>query len=236
MITVPQATEKIIKRSRYLTEAMSKNLINASSLARYIQPEVEKLVFKNVTRGSILMAIKRLERDLKQEKKQGPLFSEPPDMIVRSNLALFYAKTSPTLLQQLLAIEQKSSGVQKRVLFTYGRAETLVLANKVIADEVHQALAKEQITHSFDNVAAVTIHLPETSLSTPGILNLYSKSLAWEGVNLLGVLTTETELTLLFDTNDIQTAFGILQSLFLTDESTVSHHKGTSYFIASHNS
>jgi hypothetical protein len=217
MITVPQATEKIIKRSRYLTEAMAKNLINASSLARYIQPEVEKLVFKQVTRGSILMAIKRLEQELRTEKKQLPLFSEPPDMIVRSNLALFYVKTSPTLLQQLGSIEQKSSGVQKRVLFTYGRAETIILANKLLTAEVEGALANEQLTRSFENVSAITIHLPETSLITPGVLNLYSKSLAWEGVNLLGVLTTETELTLLFDNNDIQTAFGILQSLFLPE-------------------
>lgn len=217
MITVPQATEKVIKRSRYLTEAMSKNLINASSLARYIQPEIEKLVFKSVTRGSILMAIKRLERDLKKEKKQEPLFSEPPDMIVRSNLVLFYVKTSPTLLQQLGSIEKKSTGQQKRVLFTYGRAETMILANKLLERDVLSVLAKEQITRPFENVAAITIHLPETSLMTPGILNLYSKSLAWEGVNLLGVLTTETELTLLFDTNDIQTAFGILQSLFLLE-------------------
>lgn len=217
MITVPQATEKIIKRSRYLTEAMSKNLINASSLARHIQPEVEKMVFKNVTRGSILMAIKRLERELRTDKKQQHLFSEPPDMIVRSNLALFYVKTSPTLLQQLGSIEQKSSGVQKRVLFTYGRAETMILANKLLTAEVQDTLAKEHITRLFENVSAITIHLPETSLMTPGILNVYSKSLAWEGVNLLGVLTTETELTLLFDNNDIQTAFGILQSLFLPE-------------------
>ncbi|KKR14834.1 MAG: hypothetical protein UT44_C0049G0001, partial [Candidatus Levybacteria bacterium GW2011_GWA1_39_32] len=32
MITVPEATEKIIRRSRYLSEALSKDIINISGL------------------------------------------------------------------------------------------------------------------------------------------------------------------------------------------------------------
>ena len=44
MITVPEATEKIVKRSRYLSEALSKDLINISSLSRYIKPEIEEII------------------------------------------------------------------------------------------------------------------------------------------------------------------------------------------------
>ena len=48
MITVAQATEKIIYRSRYLSEAISKGLINTSALARYIKPEVDEILIKQV--------------------------------------------------------------------------------------------------------------------------------------------------------------------------------------------
>ena len=214
MITVPQATEKIIKRSRYLSEAMSKDLINASSLARYIRPEVEIMVFKKVTEGSILMAIQRLQRVLSTTKKPSPFIPEPPDMIVRSNLALFYVKNSPTLLSNLMKVEQESAQVQKKALFTYGRAETLILANKMTSLIIHTVLQNETITKEFKNVSAITIHVSETSVTTPGILNLFIKSLAWEGINLLGLLTTETEITLTFANKDSNSAFSILQSLF----------------------
>ena len=48
MLTVPEASKIIIERSRYLSEALSKDLINLSSLARYIKPEIEEMLIKNI--------------------------------------------------------------------------------------------------------------------------------------------------------------------------------------------
>ena len=214
MITVPQATEKIIKRSRYLTEAMSKGLINASSLARYIHPEIEELTMKSVTRGSIVMAIKRFNATQKPKATATPLLPEAPDMIVRSNLTLFYVKNSPTLLKKLVSLEDASSTVQKKALFTYGRAETIILANRLVSEVIESSLNGELITKHYIDISTITIHLPDSAVATPGIFNLFIKSLAWEDINLLGLLTTQTELTLIFSNKDIHTAFGILRSLF----------------------
>jgi hypothetical protein len=215
MITVPQATEKIINRSRYLNEAMSKDLINASSLARYIHHEVEELTLKKVSRGSIIMAIKRLNKNLKPKSSTSPLLPDAPDMIVRSNLTLFYIKNSSTLLKQLSSLEQASTGQQKKVLFSYGRVETIALGNKVITGDIKKLLQNEVISLHIENISSITIHLPEQAYLTSGIFNIFIKSLAWENINLLGILTTQTEVTLLFDAKDIHTAFGVLQSLFI---------------------
>jgi len=219
MITVPQATERIIKRSRYLTEAMAKGLINASSLARYIQPEVEQMVFKPVTHGSIIMAIKRLGKTLRPQRKLVNIFNSAPDMIVRSNLTLFFVKNSPVLLQKLSLVEEKSALKQKKALFSYGRAETLILANKITAGSLNEILKDEIISCRFEDVSSITIHVPEQAVTSPGVLNFFIKSLAWEGVNLLGIVTTQTEITFIFQSTDIHAAFGILQSLFTQEES-----------------
>src|SRR3989344_9224161 len=143
MITVPQAVEKIIRRSRYLTEALSKDLINASSLARYIKQEVEDLVFKKVTMGSIIVATKRLQRSLPKGYSQITIFKEAPDMIVRSNLTLIYVKNSANLLQKLSTIEKSSQTFQKKALFTYGRVETVILTNKINFEHLQKILKRE---------------------------------------------------------------------------------------------
>lgn len=218
MITVPQATEKIIKRSRYLTEAMAKDLINASSLARYIQPEVEELVFKPVTRGSIIMAIKRLSKRLKPQSRPMSIFDSAPDMIVRSNLTLFFVRNSPTLLKKLCFVEEKSSLKQKKALFSYGRVETMILANKMTTEYVQDILQTEAISKHFSEVSSITIHMPENAVVSPGVFNFFIKSLAWEDINLLGMLTTQTEITFIFGSENIHAAFGVLQSMFATDE------------------
>lgn len=214
MVTVPQAVEKIIKRSRYLSEAMSKDLINASSLARYMKQEVETLVFKEVTIGSIIVAIKRLQNNFSSGYKQVTIFKEAPDMIVRSNLTLIYVKNSNNLLQKLSTIEKSGQSFQKKALFTYGRVETLVLTNKINLDGIKKTLKSEETIETFPNVSSITIHLPQDAVITPGIFYFFIKSLAWEGVNILDILSTHSELTLIFKPEDINTAFGILQSLF----------------------
>lgn len=215
MITVPEAVEKIIKRSRFLSEALSKDLINASSLARYMKAEVEGLVFKKVTLGSIIMAVARLQ---KNSKAGGygkiTVFKEAPDMIVRSNLTLLYVKNSDTLLSNLSAIETASQNFQKKALFTYGRVETVILTNKMNLDSIEKILQGEQMVKTYKDISSITIHLPKESVENPGIFYFFIKSLAWEGVNIMDILSTETELTLVFQTKDINTAFGILRSLF----------------------
>jgi hypothetical protein len=214
MITVPQAVEKIILRSRYLSEAMSKDLINASSLARYIKPEVESLVYKKVTAGSIIVAIKRLQKSFSSGYKPITIFEEAPDMIVRSNLTLIYVKNSNDLLQKLSTIEASGLSLQKKALFTYGRVETIILTNKINLGNIEKILKSEEIEEIYPNVSSITIHLPQDSVKTPGIFYFFIKSLAWEGVNILDILSTHSELTFIFNSEDINTAFGMLQSLF----------------------
>lgn len=84
MLTVPEATEKIVKRSRYLSEALSKDLINISSLSRYIKPEIEEMLLKKVSTSAIIMALKRLSKNLETPTSFQNLFTKTPEMTVHS--------------------------------------------------------------------------------------------------------------------------------------------------------
>lgn len=86
MITVPEATKKIIMRSRYLSEAISKGIINNSSLARYIKPEIEEMLIKKVSNSAIIMALNRMSSEIKPKYSSKNIFKTPPQIIVRSTL------------------------------------------------------------------------------------------------------------------------------------------------------
>ena len=214
MITVPQAVEKIIKRSRYLTEAMSKDLINSSSLARYIRKEVEEITFKDVSMGSLIMAIKRLQSQINPNYKPITIFQEAPDMIVRSNLTLIYVKNTTNLLRKLALIEKASNNFQKKALFTYGRTETMILTNKLSVQAISDILGNEDIIKKYSSISSITIHLPVEAVENSGIFYFFVKSLAWEGINILDLISTYTELVLIFENSDVNEAFRILYSLF----------------------
>ncbi len=87
MVTVPEATKKIVMRSRYLVEAMSKGIINNSSLARYVKPEIEEMLLKEVSNSAIIMALQRMSSQIKPKYFKENIFKTPPQIIIHSNLS-----------------------------------------------------------------------------------------------------------------------------------------------------
>ena len=214
MITVPEATKKIIERSRYLSEAMSKDLINLSSLARYIKNEVEEITFKKVSEASILMALKRLSENTKPPTFKN-VFTSMPDMIIRSNLFEITLHNSPSLLkiQQELV---KACGSNQKYFFTMtkGLLETTIIASADLEDEVFPIVTGEEIVSQFSHLSAITIRLPKDVIDTPGIFYFLIKSLAWDGVNILEIVSTYLEFTLILEEKEVNHAFSILKSIF----------------------
>lgn len=217
MVTVPEATKIIIERSRYLVEAVSKGLINYSSLARYIRPEVEKMLMKDVSTSSILMAIKRFEETLKTPHYEN-VFKFQPDMMVRSNLNEITILNSENLAEKIPHL-LKLADIQKGyfLTLTQGVYDTTIIASSEISKEIKSIVATEKIIVHFEKLSAITIRLPEKSIKTPGVYYFFLKSLTWEEINIIEIVSAYLELTIILEEKDVHKAFSIIQSLFARD-------------------
>lgn len=217
MITVPEATEKIIKRSRYLSEAISKNLINLSALAIYITPEIEGMLLKKVSKASVIMAIRRAKLKLrkKPQAKYKDIFKSPPEMIIRSNISLISLINSDDLYRNCVDFFN-SHPIQRKHFFTLteGLSETTIALSTSLKKEFINNLEKENITTDIDNLSSITIQLPKEVTTSPGVFYFFLKSIAWEEVNVVEIISTSLEVTFLFDNKDINKAFSIFKSLF----------------------
>jgi len=215
MITIPEATQRIIERSRYLQEALEKGLINISSLAQYIQPELEEMLIKKTSKSAIIMAIRRVAKDLKPRIKSKNIFKTPPDMITRSNLVEINMTNSKTLIDkfpQLLKLSK--SQTESFFTITKGVFETTIIASSSLYKETKKCLKEEAIVDKFHDLCSITIRLPKEAAFTPGIFYFFLKSLAWEGINIIEMVSTYHEFTLIVDRKDTNQALSILQSLF----------------------
>lgn len=204
MITVKEATKEIIERSRYLSEALSKGLINVSALARYIRPEIEQMLIKPISEASVLMAVKRLENDFKPKTQFKNVFTEAPSMVVRSNLVKVTFKGTVVLQPT----EQTSF-----LAMTQDKETTTIITNKQESSRI-RSNNKENILDFQDKLSAITISLPKEALDTSGVFYFFLKSLAWEGINIVEMISNYLELTIVVEDKDIQRTFSILQSLF----------------------
>lgn len=212
MITVPEATKKIVERSRYLSEAISKGIINYSSLARYIKPELEEMLVKKISLASIIMALNRLESSFQPKFRQANIFKTPPEIIVRSNL--FLVSLSNNDIQGLSVLISRDANSRSFFLKNQGIHESFLILSQDLFEKYKSTIAGKNPQVFEDKISAITIYLPAEALKTSGIYYFFLKSLAWEGINILEVVSTAKELTLIVEDKDTERAFAIIKSLF----------------------
>ena len=212
MITVPEATKKIVERSRYLSEAISKGIINYSSLARYIKPELEEILLKKVSNASIIMALNRLESNFRPKFQQSNIFKTPPEITVRSNLVLVCLPNNE--IQGLSVLISRDVNSRSFFLKNQGIYESSLILSQDLFEKYKTAIEGKSPLILEDKISAVTIYLPDEALKTSGIYYFFLKSLAWEGINMLELVSTPSELTIVVANQDTERTFAIIKSLF----------------------
>lgn len=216
MQSLGKITEELINRSPFLREAMSENLINISSLARKLRPEIEKNLKKEVNEGAIVMAIKRMppgyyhQLDLKIKNVMG----EIGDILVRSNLTNFTFENSETLKEkQLELVNILNKENDSFFAITRGITETTLIVNDGHIETIEKLFKNEKITSNTKNLASVTVKLPSINIELHGVYYYILKHLAWDGINITEIISTSNEFTTVVSQSDIDRAFSILMRL-----------------------
>lgn len=216
MKTVQETVETIIKRTPFIEEAMQDKLINVSSLARLIQPEVEEVLSKEVKTGAIMMAINRMSpiEILKIRKNIKAMSLSLGDFIVRSDLFDYTFRNSTGLHQRISEIFAKT-GANRESFFTVSQGifETNIVISSNLKDEIDTLFSEEEMLFSMDRLASITIKLPKINLEQSGIYYFILKQLAWANIPVQEVISTTHEITLVVKEEDINKTFSILIDL-----------------------
>ncbi len=216
MLTISQAVEKIVKVKPFVVEALAEGLINISSLARQIQPQVEKLTDKSVKQGAIVMALNRMIPHLDQtvSSSLSQLLETLGDIIVRSNLSDYTFRNSATIFESHVALMTAISG-HHDVFYTLVRGvfESNLVVSSSFQHLVDTHFAKEECTFRHNDLSAITLKLPANNVAATGFYYQILKAIAWEGINIKEVISTTNEFTIIVNDEDVDRAFTTLKSL-----------------------
>lgn len=214
MTTVPQIVEEIVKNSPILTESVEEGLVNYSSLARKIKPEIENRLYKPVTVGSVIMALKRLKIDPSKTRALKTALLKITDLSMRSNLMALTFVNSPTLFQnQSKLLDAASKTSNSFLTISTGIHETSIFISKNLSDEAERVFQNETKTLGVEGLSSITLMLPKDAIDTPGIHYSVFKKLYSQGVNVFETATSYTELTIFLYSKDIEKAFSALKNL-----------------------
>lgn len=216
MISAADALNDIIKSYPLIEEGLSKGIINYSALVREVKPQIEKRLYKSVKEGAIVMALKRISEQLNKEKSRQKIKLDLTNLTVRSNLTEFTFLNSESLADRQRELFNQLAP-QKDIFcaISQGIRETTFIASPEAALVLEKIFSPETLIIKTKHLSSVTIHLPKESAKTPGVYYQILKMLAWERINVLEVISTYTELTIVFDNKDVDKAFSILKNLTL---------------------
>jgi hypothetical protein len=215
MLSIATKVERIVMDSPFLSEGLRRGLINLSELARQLQPQLESDLWKPVGQAAVVMALRRVSERLPDQGAQEIVLAQKTGQLTaRTDLVeLTYRESEHTdeCHRSLL-----SQGRRQRNMFltvTRGVNEAMVICSRPLIPLVETVFAGQEQLARLENLNAVTLQLTQGSHRTPGIYHAILKKLAWDKVNLVNLISTHSELTLILDKDQTAAAFAVLSAL-----------------------
>lgn len=216
MKTIASTVSEYVKTKPYLASALSDGIINLTSLARKIHPDIEALMNKPVNQGAIIMSLKRVSDDARYTatKKIIKVLKNLGDITVRSALVDYGFLLSETLLLTQANLLKKIE-FKKDVFYTSSRgvAESNIVVSQNLVPLVDELFQNEVCQSKVENLSSITIKLPTDNVKIPGIYYFLFQRLSWEGVNITEVISTSNEFTILMDEDQVDIAFKVIKDL-----------------------
>ncbi|MEI6326605.1 MAG: hypothetical protein WCO78_00620 [Candidatus Roizmanbacteria bacterium] len=214
MYRIQDALQEIINRKPHITELLGEGLVNIMELARMIKPELERECMKEMTIESIAMAIRRMPKR-RESKSLRHIFQSAPNITVRCDLVEYTFANSASLIPKKAALLQMiGQGYDNFFAITQGVHETSCILNTSKKDQLTNLIKGETVVAIATNLTAVTIRLPPENVDTPGVYYHILRSLYQGGVNVVDVVSTNMELTVIVTTGDDDKAFRLIKHLF----------------------
>lgn len=220
MVTIPHAVEEIIKTKPFLESALVDGLINLSALARQLKPNIEERMGKEINEGAVVMALNRLVPRLTKTSnaKIDNVVKNIGDIIVRSDLTDITFHNSSTLFEkQAILLERIKDKNNIFCTLSQGIDETTIIISSAYSKSIEQIFIGEKMISRADNLSSITVKLPMSNSYSPGIYYYIFKKLAWEDLNVIEVISTSNEYTIVVDDKDIDLAFSVLMEVKRTE-------------------
>jgi aspartokinase len=216
MKTISSVVEHYIKTKPFLLSALSQGIINLTSLARTMMPELEQELGKDIKQGAVVMSLKRLSEDLdfRVNHKIVKVLKGIGEITVRSSLTDFTYAVSDTILSKQAELITNIN-TNPDVFYTSSRGvnETNIVVSSSMNHVVDRLFSDEKKIERNDNLASITVKLPKDNISTPGIYYYIFQRLAWEGITIIEVISTSYEFTILVNEDEVDLAFKVIKDL-----------------------
>ncbi len=210
MVTVSHVAQKLVRDRVFVLEAMSRGIVSFGSLAEQLKPDIEKELGKKVKHHAIVMALRRYAETLKEKSKV--TFDYTSEIILKTDICDIAVRRSPTLLDKLKQLYDIVDFETGNILnAVHGRYEVSIVTNERYRERALKFLKGENILNVEIGLVSLTLTFSKDFLYTPGVIFNIVRNLAWDNINILEIVSTNTELTFILNKEDAVRGYEVLE-------------------------
>jgi|TARA_Y100000385_G_C13036444_1_gene613222 aspartokinase len=214
--TIAACVQDILAAKPFLEEALSRDIINFSALAKDLNPLISERLRRPVKDGAITMALRRYKPPITKKNAQQlrDIFKQLGDITLRSNLTDITFQNSKTLtLNHSKLLAEINADRQVFYAFTRGVFESNIIISSSKLEQLQHVFKNEIQIGIQDHLSAISINLPQGNSKVVGLYYQIFKRLAWENVTLYEVVSTTNEFTILVEDPLVDKAFSVIKGL-----------------------
>lgn len=213
MLTVTDAVREILFSSDIPLEAMRSGILNFSSYAKQIRPQVEISTWKAVKHGTIVVALTRIATELGSIPPLRPEV-KIDDLQIKFPLAdISYEKTDD-ILEKLSKLQEVLPLTSKKVfVMTEGSSEITIIASEDLCEAIRIHFEVKPKSE-FRSLVGLTVSFDQKYLSVQNTIYTLTSSVAAKRINIIELVSTHSELMFVIEEKDRKECVEALQSHF----------------------
>ena len=213
MVTISNSVKDILSKQVFLQEAINRDIVSFNLLARHLRPDIEKELGKSVKHSAVVMALRRHAEKV-ERKKDHIKFNYFRETILKTDMCYIIIAESATSLSKVQnlynEIEFKQGGIYNIV---HGNYEIGIITNQRYKDILLELLHDEKVSHVVEDLAVISLTHTQDFLFTPGVIYNVLRFVAWENINILSIILTPQELSLVIPRTDAMKCYSTLERL-----------------------
>ncbi len=202
---ISQAVRKIIGSYPYLETYLSMGIINYRALAKYISQEVKEEIGREANIQSIVTAIRRSSKGRYNVEKNKVL-----EILAKSEVSLRYDIVVLTL-KKTFELPEKLEKINTRdyILIQGLETATIVTNQRDLGDFLY--VFREEMVEKKENLASVIVKSPQEIAFTPGVIAYLAGLIAFEGINIIEMMSSYTETCFIVDEGEALKAVKVIR-------------------------
>lgn len=213
MIKISEAIKEIVEKNPNVKFSLFHGFINLTQFAAFIKPTVEARVKKEVQVSALVMALSRLQKKLEVVGEWQNNF-KVKSLNIASGLAVVAFEKNDLIHEKISLFYKKVRREESKISLTEGNSEiTLIFEQNFRA--LLSKMIEDNPLEDLQDISSISLKFDLEYSETPGFLYNVLQRLAFQGVNVIEVSSTFTELIVYVKSGEASLAFDTLYNSFL---------------------